>query len=70
MGDGPSSAVKTVRTNAEGKYSLWGYFYVLAFILRIPTIINSSCSFSEIKIIARSLANAASVKAPRTIGNL
>ena len=26
MGDGPSSAVKTVRTNAEGKYSLWNYF--------------------------------------------
>ena len=26
MGDGPSSAVKTVRTNAEGKYSLWSYF--------------------------------------------
>ena len=26
MGDGPSSAVKTVRTNAGGKYSLWSYF--------------------------------------------
>ena len=26
MGDGPSSAVKTVRTNTEGKYSLWSYF--------------------------------------------
>ena len=26
MDDGPSSAVKTVRTNAEGKYSLWSYF--------------------------------------------
>ena len=26
MSDGPSSAVKTVRTNAEGNYSLWSYF--------------------------------------------
>ena len=26
MADGPSSAVKTVRTNADGKYSLWSYF--------------------------------------------
>ena len=26
MSDGPSSAVKTARTNAEGKYSLWSYF--------------------------------------------
>ena len=26
MGDGPSSAVKTVRTNVGGKYSLWSYF--------------------------------------------
>ena len=68
MGDGRSSAVKTVRTNAGGKYSLRSYFYVVASILRIPTLMNSSCSFSEIEIIARPLANA-SVKAPRTIGN-
>ena len=68
MGDGPSSAVKTVRTNAGGKYSLRSYFYVVASILRIPTLMNSSCTFSEIEIIARPLANA-SVKAPRTIGN-
>ena len=26
MGDGPSSSVKAVRTNAGGKYSLWSYF--------------------------------------------
>ena len=26
MGDGPSSAVKTVRTNAGGTFSLWSYF--------------------------------------------
>ena len=68
MGDGPSSAVKTVRTNAGGKYSLRSYFYVVASILRIPTLINSSCSFSGIEIIARPHANA-SVKAPRTICN-
>ena len=41
---------------------------MLASILRIPTIINSSCSFSEIEIFARPLANA-SVKAPPPIGN-
>ena len=35
-GDGPSSAVKTVRTNAGGKYSLRSYFHVVASILRIP----------------------------------
>ena len=26
MGDGPPSSVKSVRTNAGGKYSLWSYF--------------------------------------------
>ena len=68
VGDGPSSAVKTVRTNAEGTYSLRSYFYVVASKLRIPALINSSCSFSEIEIIARPLSNP-SVKAPRSIGN-
>ena len=57
VGDRPSSAVKTVRTNAEGTYSLKSYFYVVASKLRIPALINSSCSFSEIEIIARPLPN-------------